>query len=107
VPKITKETGVKIAEQLPGFEEGDVITIKEVEILTTAVQGFKGIRVSGTDAAGIEKAEMLWIRPVVGSKSKLGSFIAELGDDTDNWVGKKIKIKRWRSRWREIEVLAD
>ena len=96
---------VKLAEQLPGFEEGDIITIKSVEIVQTAVQGFRGVRVSGTDQNGTEKAEMLWLRPVVGSRSKLGAFIAALGNDTDKWVGKKVKIITWRHRNREVKVV--
>lgn len=96
---------VKLAEQLPGFEEGDVIEIKSVEVVQTAVQGFRGVRVSGTDQNGTEKAEMLWLRPVVGSRSKLGAFIAALGNDIDKWVGKKVKIITWRHRNREITVV--
>ena len=48
---------------------------------------------------------MLWLRPVVGSRSKLGAFIAALGNDIDKWVGKKVKIITWRHRNREIKVV--
>jgi len=96
---------VKLAQRLPTIEEGGIYEITKAEMVTTIVRGFKGVRVTLKDEKGNEYAEMLWIREVVGPRSKLGAFIEALGDELTKWVGKKIFISRWRSGDRYIEVL--
>lgn len=97
---------VEFRETLPGFEEGDIIEITKVEITQTMVRGFRGVRVEGIEVSSKQKkAEMLWIREVIGENSKLGAFIKVLGDDTDNWVGKKIEILEWKPRRRTIRLV--
>lgn len=99
--------------------EGAVYVITAVEERTTAVSGYKGIRVSLEPEKRKEGdddiyATMLWSREEAGVKSKLGSFISAfldfLGDedmafDTDNWAKHKIRIISWKAKAREITVL--
>jgi len=97
---------VEIAESLPEPIEAHIYVITEAELFTSQVRGYKGIRVSMKDVAnGAEVVAALWMREVAGEKSKLGSFISTLGDNTDSWVGKKIKFVTWRPNDRKIEVL--
>jgi hypothetical protein len=103
MPKID----TKLAERLPAFKEGLIGTIISADIVKTQQRGFDGVRciIKGDD--GNEYAEMLWVKNPVGPTSKLGTFIANLGDDTDKWIGKKIKIVRWVSKDREIRVIEE
>jgi hypothetical protein len=105
-----------ITKPLPNFHEGLSGTISKVEVIKTQLRGYEGVRVvlSNTNCEECgkmqnldtnEHADMLWLRDNVGQKSKLGAFIIALGDDTDNWVGKKIVIKTWQSKVRAIQVL--
>jgi len=98
MPKITD---VKLAERRP-FYEGLEGNITKAEIVKTAVHGWDGVRVVLQDDNGVEYSEVLWKRNEVGPKSKLGAFILELGDNTDDWVGKRIKILVWKEKAREI-----
>jgi hypothetical protein len=86
-------------------EVGQTYTIKAAEIVRTDVQGYHGVRVVLEDKKNNSHVLMLWIRQFVGEKSKLGAFQKALGNNTDNWIGKKIKIVKWIPRQREIEVL--
>jgi len=99
------EIDVELAEQLPRFMAGLVLTIKSAEIVKTQQRGFEGVRVTAVDDAGNEYAEMLWKRSSVGAKSKLGCFIAVLGKNTDAWIGKRIRIIRWSEKDREIQLV--
>lgn len=47
----------------------------------------------------------LWLQDTSSSTSKLGSFLVALGTNTDDWIGKTIKIRSWRNKQREIEVI--
>jgi len=105
-----------ITKPTPDFHEGLSGTISKVEVIKTQLKGYDGVRVvlSNTNCEECGKAQgldtndhaaMLWLRDNVGQKSKLGTFIIALGDDTDNWVGKKIVIKTWQSKARAIQVL--
>jgi len=98
MPKITD---VKLAERRPFYEglEGVIVQAEEVK---TLIRGYNGIRVTIKDDNGVEYSEMLWKRPEVGTRSKLGAFMTELGDDTDEWIGKRIKILVWKEKAREI-----
>lgn len=102
MPKIKTE----IAESLPEPIEGHIYQIIEAELFTSQVKSYKGIRVGMKDVAdGSEVVSALWMRDIAGEKSKLGSFISTLGDNTDSWTGKKIKFVTWRPNDRKIEVL--
>ena len=99
------EIDVELAEQLPRFSAGQVLTIKSAEIVKTQQRGFEGVRVIAVDDEGNEYAEMLWKRSTVGASSKLGCFIAVLGKNTDAWIGKRIRIVKWMEKNREIQVV--
>jgi len=99
------ELAIEIAKPLPPFSAGQVLTIKKVEYVKTALRGFEGIRVTAVDDDGNEYAEMLWLREVVGPTSKLGTFIVKLGNKPAKWVGKRIRIVSWTQRNRQIEVV--
>ena len=100
------EIKVEIVEQLPEPLEGHTYQIHDPEIFTSAVKGYKGLRVPMTDQADqSEVVAALWTRDIAGEKSKLGSFIVVLGTELDNWNGKKIKILKWRPGERQIEVV--
>jgi hypothetical protein len=38
----------------------------------------------------------------VGPHSKIGSFITQLGDNTDTWPGQTIQIIKWKAKHRSI-----
>jgi hypothetical protein len=101
MPKID----VEIAESLPEPLEGHTYTIGECELFTSQVRSYKGLRVDMTAEDGTKVVAALWTREIAGTKSKLGAFVAALGDDTDKWIGKKVKIVKWRSGDREIQVV--
>ena len=92
-------------DELPTPQEGGIYLIAKVEVFSSAVQGFKGVRVDLKDNKGKNFVESLWIRPIVGKTSKLGSFIAAMGKEESKWVGKKIRLIKWAARNREIEVV--
>jgi hypothetical protein len=102
MPKIK----VEIAESLPEPVEGHIYVIGEAELFTSAVRGYKGLRVPMKDVDGNDEVvAALWMREVAGEKSKLGAFISVLGDDTDSWTGKKIQVVAWRQGNRKIGVV--
>ena len=119
MPKIPTVT----VKNLPNFHPELVGQILSAEQIKTAQRGFEGIRIrlQANNCAihnltaedkekskdGADHAEMLWTRAETGTTSKLGSFITALGDDTDVWVGKWIKVLRWAAKDREIEVVSE
>jgi len=94
-------------------EPGKVYEIKDVEKVTTDIRGFRGFRLILTEVkTGKERVTMLWERPVVGKKSKLGAFYSafrsEYGNDytnTDLWKGHRFEVISWIERNREIKLL--
>ena len=99
----------KIDIQLVGEQEapevGTIYTITDVDEFKSAVQSFKGYRVTMKDAKGNEVVEALWKQDVAGPNSKIGAYVGLLGDNTDTWVGKKIKYTSWMKGNRNIEVV--
>lgn len=93
---------------LPG-EEALILdkeySIVSVEEFVSDVQQFYGWRVTLDGGSDNLLAFALWVRDIVGRKSKLGAFIAALGNDPDEWAGHIIKITRWVERDRAIEVV--
>lgn len=100
MPKIK----VEVVKRQPEPEQGITYTIKEVEVFTSPKQGYKGARVALEDAMQNKTETVLWLRDQATTKSKLGTFIAALGDDTDTWIDKRILIKSWRDGNRDIEL---
>jgi len=99
------ELDVKLTSEVPRPEEGKTYTITASEVFQSQVRGFPGIRVAMKDSEGNEVVEVLWRRPVVGPRSKLGSFIEVLGKNPATWTGKKIKFTKWAERDRKIELV--
>ncbi len=95
----------KMIERKPKPTEGKVYTIKSVEFRETS--NGKGFRVVLSDTKGNEYEDMLWLNKSdeYGPKSKLGAFVTVLGDDTDDWIGKKIKIISWTPKNNEISLV--
>jgi hypothetical protein len=98
-------------------EESKNYIIETVESLTTAVQSFKGLRVSmkSTNKKDDGKyATMLWQREITAATSKIGAFMKAFGafyndeaqaQETDNWIGHEIKIVSWKMKNREISII--
>jgi hypothetical protein len=99
------EIDAELIKRLPEPEEGKVYRIESVEYVETPLQGLKGWRVTLREVStGTLYVSVLWKRDRVGSKSKLGCFIAVLGNKTDNWTGKTIKFVSWKPKDRRIEL---
>jgi hypothetical protein len=99
------EIDAELVKRLPEPEEGKVYRIESVEYVETPLQGLKGWRVTLRDVStGTMHATMLWKRERVGSKSKLGCFIAVLGNQTDNWTGKTVRFVSWKPKDRKIQL---
>jgi hypothetical protein len=99
------EIPVEIAEQLPEPKENETYTIQEVETFTSQVRAYKGLRVKMVTAQNEVAVSALWLRQVAGKKSKLGAFVTALGNNTDNWVNRRIRIVAWRDKNREIQLV--
>lgn len=95
---------VQTVEELPTPQEGRTYEITGAEEFQSQVRGYKGLRLTMKDSAGMEVVESLWLRSPVGAKSKLGSFITVLGKDTDNWKGKAITFIAWKASNRIIQL---
>ena len=96
---------MEFVETLPEPPLNTVLTIVKAEVTQTLVRGLRGVRVEFEDSKGNRYATMLWIRERVGDKSKLGAFIKVLGKRPSAWVGKKVRIKKWSPREREVELV--
>jgi len=95
---------------LPGDEAiklNQKYVILVAETFISDVAGYEGVRV--TLDGGIDNllAIPLWQRQTVGRKSKLGAFLAVLGNDTDSWIGKTIKFVSWQPKARVIELVEE
>jgi len=99
------EIKTELVDELPKPTEGQIYTIMSVEVFTSPVRSYKGIRVAMTDRDNKAIGETLWTREVAGEKSKLGSFLKALGKETDAWIGKHIKFVAWSQGNRKIEVV--
>ena len=96
-----EKTKINVFEKLPEPESGKEYTITKVE------QG-KGqfgeyIRVTLKDNEEKEYSTALWIKDTVSAKSKAGAFAIALGNNPEEWEGKRIKIISWTAKNREIQ----
>ncbi|GAI52674.1 unnamed protein product [marine sediment metagenome] len=101
MPKI----GTKVLEGADDVRIGVVYTILMVEEVETDVAKYHGLRVGLIDKDKDEGSVMLWQRPITSPRSKLGSFLTLLENDTDKWTGKKIIFKDWRPGARLVELV--
>jgi len=99
---VPEELQVSVPE---GFFEGLVGVITNVEIRPFPALGTSAVVVEITDDDGKKYSEPLWIREVVGARSKLGSFVKVLGRNPKLWVGKKVRILYWRQAYRAVELV--
>jgi hypothetical protein len=105
MPKIN----TKVAESVPDLSEDGEYQIMSVDEVDTQQNHWKGLRATCKDAEGIEYAAMLWyprdMSKGTADYSKLGCFISALGDDTDTWKGKYIRVESWKSKNNEVRVI--
>lgn len=101
MPKIKAELPPAGEEKLKLDKKYVVLVAEEFE---SDLQGFYGIRVVLDGGKDDMLTIPLWVRGTVGRKSKLGAFMAVLGDDTDTWLGKVIKVTKWATKDRQIEL---
>jgi len=100
------EITVTVAEELDEIIVGKTYKILNEEVVKTPLQGYDGIRITMEDIpTGKVYGTMLWLRPVVGRRSKLGTFMDVLGKNTGKWVGKTIEVVSWSDKNREIKKL--
>ena len=100
MPKIKTE----VVETPPEPQEGVTYKIESAEIIHTQRRGYDGLRVSLKGNDGSIRGTMLWMRETAGTKSKLGTFVAVLGNDTDTWIGKNITVIKWQEGNRQIAL---
>ena len=93
-------------DEIPSAEEGKTYKITDVDQFSSAVRGFNGLRVKMMGQDEVEVVEALWLRDIVGPKSKLGSFVTLLGKDTKEWIGKVITFVSWKAGNRELRLEA-
>jgi len=93
----------QVFETLPEFIVGKTYKIITAESIKTPQQGYEGIEVVAEDVpTGVMHGTMVWLRPKVGTKSKLGTFMNVLGDDYAKWIGKLFHVVSWAEKNREI-----
>lgn len=98
--------GTKVQESGDSVEEGVEYTISRVNWLPKSSAGFDNYRVMCVpDDSDEEHMINLWDREVATPRSKLGSFLITFGNNTDDWVGRRFRLIRWRDRERVIEPL--
>lgn len=114
MPKINQ----KLSEPQKDITESETYIITKAEQVTTDKSKWEAIKVTmkSTNANDEnEYATMLWQSDTIPTNSKLGSFVDAFnvflkddnaGYDTDNWLNHKIKVKTWRNKNREIEVIS-
>lgn len=100
MPKIA----AKLAKEPKEGKTYTITSVKETEATLQGGQKSAGIRVDMKAKDGEECGTMLWMREVASEKSKLGSFMAALGDNTDTWVGKAVTFISWRERNRQLAL---
>lgn len=98
------ELNVSVPES---FFEGLVGVITNVGIRAFPALGTTALVVEITADDGKVYSEPLWVREVVGRRSKLGSFISALGKNPREWLGKRVRIVSWRQGARSIEVVRE
>lgn len=116
----TEMTKIKqeLTEPQLDIVESETYTIIDAKEVTTEKEKYKAIKVTmkSTNANDQnEYATMLWQSDTMPSNSKLGCFVDAFnkflkddnaGYETNNWINHKIRVKTWRNKQREIEVIS-
>ena len=84
---------------------GEEYRINDVQQGTFGTGKQAGYRVKLVNDDGEVNSVMLWDTEEFTETSKLGSFVAALGDDTDTWIGCNIVFLSWTPRSRKIKVV--
>ena len=100
MPKIKAE----IVETPPEPTEGKTYEIISAKIIKTQRSSWDGVRVGLKDDKDNDAATVLWLRDRTTTNSKLGTFLNLLGNDTDQWLHKRITIVKWTARSRQIAL---
>ena len=102
----------------PKEEEDYIISGAEQVEVRSGNKSYDAIKVTMLSVDNKDKSIYtlsLWLSDEASRTSKLGSFISafyeffkgqEDANETDNWLEHTIKVKRWRDKDREIEVLS-
>ena len=105
------------AELIAQPKEGEnynIVEVKEIEVETRG-GNYPALRVLMKSVNKEDKlaySVSLWLSDTTGSRSKLGSFIdafsGKVNDasETEDWLGHTVKFIKWRTKDREIEVIA-
>jgi len=114
MPKINE----KLVEPQKDIVESETYIIQKIEEVITEKSKYEAYKVSLKSTNSNDENEyatMLWKSETIPTNSKLGSFIDAFnvflkddnaGYETDNWLNHKIKIKTWRQKNRQIEVIS-
>jgi len=109
---------IKLSEPQMDITESETYIIQTAKEITTEKLSYKAIKVTLKSTNSNDKNEyatMLWLSDTIPSNSKLGAFVDAFnvflkddnaGYDTDNWLNHKIRVKTWRNKQREIEVIS-
>ena len=95
-----EKTKINVYEKKPEPQEGKEYVITKVE--SGKGQYGEYIRVTLKDSEEKEYSTALWIKDTVSAKSKAGAFAIALGNNPEEWEGKRIKIISWTAKNREI-----
>ena len=90
------------------IQKGGIYEIQTAEGITTRMN-LSGVRVSLRSRDGKDQREYavtLWPAEQVSATSKWGSFVSVLGNNTDSWVNKWIRVDEWQSRLCMIALVS-
>lgn len=89
------------------IKKDGIYEIISAEQITTR-SGLEGLRVELKAKEIADKrnyAVTLWTSDTVSASSKFGSFLAVLGNNTDDWLHKWIRVTNWQNRLCEIQLV--
>ena len=96
----------EVVDDLPEIEAGKSYRVTEAEVTETAVRQYHAVALFCERVPdGVEHNTMLWIQKVVGERTKLGTFLKTLGNNTDKWKGKVFEVVSWSEKNREIKLV--
>jgi len=96
----------EVVNDLPEIEAGKSYRVIGAEVGPTEVKQYNAVAVYCERVPdGVEHNTMLWVQKKVGERTKLGTFLKVLGDDTDKWKGKVFEVVKWGEKDREIKLV--
>jgi len=94
---------INVYQKLPEPESGKEYKIVKVEEGKGAFGEY--VRVTLEDDDKNQYSTALWVKDTVSAKSKAGAFAIALGNDPQEWEGKRIKIISWTPKNRQIQAI--